>query len=266
MHTASGRTLPVLIESGTGKIIEVFKEARGARVLSQVANLSTAIVGAAHFIASADISKRLHQLNCKVDLLLAFRRIDQVAALERIFTMAKEIARSLPGRSKRLELWRLRGELRELRSVWRRELEHHLRQIENPEDALWILRTLSPQSSLDQDVQQKIAPIQVQLGLIEYALRLDQALAIGSESTREFSITLGDEMKELEAVASLLEEKANYIKLEAERRSVDPLIEATRTIVSHYQSVAASMSLDSGIRQLDASPIELKARGLIRDQ
>jgi hypothetical protein len=47
--------------------------ARGAATLSVV-------VGAAHVISGADISKRLKEVDAKIGLLLAYRRIDQMAS------------------------------------------------------------------------------------------------------------------------------------------------------------------------------------------
>lgn len=244
-HAASGRALPVLINSRTGRTLEMLKEAKGARAISQLANLAAAVVGAAHLIAGADIAKKLNQLNKKVDLLLAYRRIDHVAKLERIFNSAREISRFAPGASKRLELWRLRGELRELRSIWRREFEHHLRQIEAPEEIAWISRTFSTQRSLDRDVHQRITPGHVQIGLIEYALRLDHVLAIGSGTIPEFETSLAHEVRDLELATELLQEKAAYIRSTDGDLSAEPLIREMKMIVEHCRPTVASTLISS---------------------
>ncbi|HEY1258723.1 MAG TPA: hypothetical protein VGF34_05685, partial [Stellaceae bacterium] len=82
-HADSGRLLPVVVDVKTGKAIELMKEAPAARRLAQLTALSSMIVGAAHIIASADIAKKLKIIDGKLDTLLAYRRLDQAAALER---------------------------------------------------------------------------------------------------------------------------------------------------------------------------------------
>jgi hypothetical protein len=100
--------------------------------MARLATISTAVIGAAHIISAADIAKRLKEVDEKINLLLAYRRIDQLAALERIYTSARELCAGAPSLDKQWELWRLRGELRELRIRWRRELNQKLGLIEDP--------------------------------------------------------------------------------------------------------------------------------------
>jgi hypothetical protein len=72
------------MDARSGRVIEQLKEMPVSTVTARLATLSAAIVGAAHFIAGADLAKRLSRVESKLDLLLASRRIDQLARLERI--------------------------------------------------------------------------------------------------------------------------------------------------------------------------------------
>lgn len=140
----SGQLLPVLKDVKTGKIIEQLKGAPLATTASRLAALSAVVVGAAHIVAGADIANRLKRVEKKINLLLALRRIDQEAKLERIFTSARELASGSMSPFKRSEMWRLRGELRELRLTWRRECEYNLRQIEDPKAGNRVVESFPP--------------------------------------------------------------------------------------------------------------------------
>ncbi|MCY2928753.1 MAG: hypothetical protein NTV86_04525 [Planctomycetota bacterium] len=243
---ASGRTLPVLKDVQNGKYLEWLKGAPGAKVLSRLGAMSAAVVGAAHIVAGADIAKRLKQIDSKLNLLLAYRRIDQGAALERIYTSAKELGNGRMNRDKCWELWRLRGELRELRCSWRREFQHHLGLIEDPEEAGWWRRTFSWQKTSDKRVQGQITEGQLQLGLIEYSMRLDQTLAVGSGTVTEFEGTLAGELFELEEVVSLLQAKAGFISGKYPELSVEPTVKAMTDLVEQYKRLLPDSPHPSG--------------------
>lgn len=80
-------------------------------------------------------------------------------------------------------MWRLRGELRQLRSAWRRELQFHLSHIEEPVSAGWLERqfnavtgsVIDRESKAHRRVNNEITENQLHLSLIEYARRLDHA-------------------------------------------------------------------------------------------
>jgi hypothetical protein len=131
-HTTGGARLPLLTDTRTGKIIEQLKGMPISTLTSKLASISSVVVGAAHLVAGADLAKRLARADSKLDLLLASRRIDQIAKLERIYVSARELGSHEMDYERRLEMWRLRGELRELRSAWRQEFQLKLDQIEDP--------------------------------------------------------------------------------------------------------------------------------------
>ncbi len=237
-HGRSGRALPILKDARTGKIIEQMKGVRMAKTLSRLGAMSTAVIGAAHIIAGADLGKRLKQIECKMDLLLAYRRIDQMAALERIYTSAKELgSRAMSREDKCGELWHLRQEIRQLRYTWRGEIQHHLMLIENPKEAGWLKRWFTPKKSSDRRIHEKITEGQLQMGLIEYSMRLDQVLAVGSGTVSEYEGSLADELYEIDAVRELLESKSKLISGKDPDLSVEPVVKAMSAIVEQYRDL-----------------------------
>lgn len=258
-HSESGRLLPVITDLKTGRVIELMKDVPAARRIAQLTALSSTIVGAAHMIASADIAKKLKIIDGKLDTLLAYRRIDQTSVLERIYTSAKELACGPIDESKRLEMWRLRGELRQLRSTWRREFQFHLSHIEEPVSAGWLGRKFNAVASIVTDregdahrrVHNKITEGQLHLSLIEYATRLDHVLAVGSNTLLGFERTLADELVELRVVADLLEAKAGYIGGKKEGLSVEPMVTGMRAMIEHYEAVLPERIAATDLPQLE---------------
>jgi len=161
-----------------------------------------------------------------------------MATLERVYTSAKELLGSGPvSRDICWELWRLRGELRELRCSWRRELQHHLNLIDDPREAGWFKRMFSRQRTIDRKIHGQITEGQLQLGLIEYSLRLDQVLAIVGGTVSQFESTLADELVELDRVARLLREKANLISGKYPELSVEPIADGMRRLIRQYREL-----------------------------
>ncbi len=251
---SSGRLFPHLVNSESRQITEVMKEVGGARkVLAGAAAASTIVVSAAHMIATADLARTLRLVDQKLDLLLAFRRIDQQAALERIYTAAKELLASPLDEVQHMELWRLRGELRELRATWRREFEHHLLQVENPAEKAWIDRTFTRQSSEDRRITGRISEGQIQLAMLEYSLRLDRVLAAASGSLEVSFVTLADELTAIERVGTLLRDKAGFIS-ETRRDAVQPMIDGIDMIVTGYRGLLPSHREMPALAEVTATP------------
>lgn len=247
-HGGSGRFLPLLKDAKTGKIIEQLKGTPMATTLSRLGALSAAVVGAAHIVAGADIAKRLKQVEEKLDLLLAFRQIDKVAALERIYTSAKELASGPMSPIKRWELWHLRGELRELRIAWRREWEHHLTQIKDPKPDNWFVKKFSQlpvtmvartflkkkQDTREAQITEKISEGQAKIAYIGYSFHLEQLLAVASGTEKEFMVTLADELQQLDSLARLLQEKSRLL---TDMQGVEPVVKDLNEIVTQYRSL-----------------------------
>jgi hypothetical protein len=252
---ASGKGLPLVRDVKTGQLIEVMKGAKGAKAMACIASISTAIVGAAHIIAGADIAKRLKEVDAKINLLLAYRLIDQMAALERIYTSARELSAAPMSPEKSWELWRLRGDLRELRIRWRRELRHQLGLIEDPNSAAWYQKMFNWIEPIDRgphsEIHQKITEGQLHISLIEYSIRVDQALAVASGTVPEFEVTLAGELAELESLAELLKSKGGLISGKYPELSVESTQKGLFAIVQEYRKLLPGEPLD--VLQLNAN-------------
>jgi hypothetical protein len=169
--------LPLVTDSKTGKILGIMKEVGGGRkAVAGVAAATTIVVSAAHMISAADLARTLKQVDQKLDRLLVYRRIDQAASLERIYTSARELLALPLDEVRRMEVWRLRGDMRQLRATWRGELEHHLTEIKDPSKDVWF-DWLPSWGNDDNQIIEKISEGQLRLMMIEYSLRLDRVLA-----------------------------------------------------------------------------------------
>jgi hypothetical protein len=247
LHRATGSRLPVLTDVRTGRIIEQLKEMPVATVTSKLASISSLAIGAAHMVAGADIAKRLSRVESKLDFLLATRRVDQMARLERIYLAAQELSlRELDG-NRRFEMWRLRGDLRELRSAWRQELRLKLEHVDDPANAPLLQRLFSTQRSIDRRVKKGISEGEAEVGLIEYAMRLEYVLAVGSDTVEEFQLSQRSELQQLGQLVDQLKEKAGYISGEHPDLSVDPMVQALSSVVTTYEEAVAGPAHDSSM-------------------
>jgi hypothetical protein len=257
-HGSSTRLLPHVIDRQSGQMLEVMKEVGyGRKAITGAAAVSTIVVSAAHMIATADLARKLKLVDEKLDLLLAYRRIDQQAALERIYTAARELLAAPPGEMRRMEVWRLRGELRELRATWRLELEHHLSQIENPAEEAWIDRMFTTQNSYDKRITARISGGLLQLTMVEYSLRIDRVLAAASGTWDASEATLAGELAAIERVGALLKDKAGFIS-ERHRGSAQPMIEGIGMMVAQYRTLLRSrpdLPAAPGITAAQAVPL-----------
>ncbi len=249
----SGNGLPMIRDVKSGRWMEAMKEAKGAKAAARLASIGAVVVSAAHIISGADIAKRLKEVDAKINLLLAYRRIDQMAVLERIYTSARELCLGVSTEESKTELWRLRGELRELRIQWRRELHHQLGLIDDPNSAAWYQKMFNWIEPVDRAphtaVHGKITEGQLHISLIEYSLRLDHTLAVASGTLPAFESTLAGELAELGAVAELLESKAALISKKYPDLSVESTRRGLTEIIAQYGNLLpaelnqASMSL-----------------------
>jgi len=235
LHRATGARLPLLTDAQTGKIIEQLKEMPISTVMSKLASISSLAIGAAHMVAGADLAKRLSRVESKLDFLLATHRIDQMACLERIYIAAQELSLRELDRDRRLEMWRLRGDLRELRYAWREELRLKLEHVEDPASAPLFQRLFATQRSVDQRVREGISKGEAEVALIEYSMRLEYVLAVGSDTIEEFQLSQRSELEQLGQLVDQLKEKAGYISGEHPDLSVDPMVQTLSSVVTTYR-------------------------------
>lgn len=218
-----------------GKIFENMREVGGwKKALRITGSTTTLIVSLAHLISAADLARTLGAVDRKVDLLLALRRMDQSARLERIYYEAQELLQATIDEFGRHRLWSLRGDLRELRTTWRLEAEHHLKLITNPAHADFVERTFSFQSSIDDKVEQGLAAGRAHILYLEYSLRLDRLLAVACDSWEPSFASLQGELDAFERLARLLDKKSGYLSKER-RTAVDPFTDGVRKIVEVHR-------------------------------
>lgn len=117
---------PILVDAA-GRTVEIARLT--PNVIQRLAAISGVVVSVAHVISAADLAHRMKLMETKLDLLIAYRRIDQEAKLERVFYAARELCAGPISSDERQRLWQLRQELRELRIVLRKEWQRELEQI-----------------------------------------------------------------------------------------------------------------------------------------
>lgn len=117
---------PILVDAA-GRTVEIARLT--PNVLQRLAAISGVVVSVANVISAADLAHRMQQMETKLDLLIAYRRIDQEAKLEGVFYAARELCAGPISSDERRQLRQLRQELRELRIVLRKEWQRELEQI-----------------------------------------------------------------------------------------------------------------------------------------
>lgn len=231
-HKATGMRLPQLVDAKTGKVFEKLKEMPVSTITSKLATISGAVVGAAHLIAGADLAKSMERVECKLDQLLALHRIDQLAKLERIYASARELSSKPMDSDRKLEMWRLRGELRELRSAWRQECSLKLSHIEDPANSAWLKRLFTSQRTTDRQLVGNISEGEAEVALINYSMRLEHVLAIGSNTTGEFMYSQTSELEQLDVLHRMLGEKSAYISGKYPELSIEPMDTALSRLIA----------------------------------
>lgn len=237
VHQASGRALPQVADARTGKMVENMKEiGLGRKLLVSAAELSSIAVSAAHIISAADLARTLNRIEKQLDLLIIYRRIDQQAALERIYAFARELLSGPLGDTERLQLWQLRFELRELRATWRREIEYHIEQIENPADDSLFDWVFTKRRTYDKNILGKISEGELRLFLIEYSHRLDQIIAAAGGTWRQSLLSLNDELVSLNRIKISLDKKTQFISKERQK-SAEPVSAWITQIIDNYSKI-----------------------------
>jgi hypothetical protein len=129
----------------------------------------------------------------------------------------------------------MRRDVMELRSAWRRELTYNLNRIEDPANAGWFKQFFTRQSTIDKGIADNVSSGEVELGLIEYSLRLDLALSESSGTLDTFlSKTLLAEIDSLKAVHELIGKKASYISNKYPELTADDVVRSMERIIKAY--------------------------------
>ncbi|WP_318777278.1 hypothetical protein [Chloroflexus sp.] len=245
---------PLLVDSA-GKVVEIGRITGNAA--NVVAATTSVVVAAAHLVSTGDLVRRIGQLQRDVDWLITVRQIDQWAKFERIFYAARELCARPIDQTARMELWRMRQELRELRAILRREWQAKLNQIKiepiwidhlfgrnlgdgvreagnqrmmNPLQKLYEIALIKAQRAATQALNQTLRyPL-----LIELGWRLDHILAIASQTEQEFRKSISDEVDEMAQIVQSIEAKGQPIKLRYQ------LVEPYNELVDRYRQLTMS--------------------------
>lgn len=242
-------TRPILI-GRNGRTTEIGRLSQiGSRAVS---SLTTAVVAAAHIIATADLVHRIEQTRQGVNWLITARRTDQWAKIERIFYAARELCARPIDQTARMELWRMRHDLLELRIVLRREWQAKIEettakllQDNQPLGQLGaMLSGLPPIRDYFDPKQQKQKKITQALDqtldypfMIELGWRLDHVLAVASQTEQGFWGTIGDELNAVAQIVQTIAERGQQIELQYW------LVEPYSELVEHYRQLSQHNSL-----------------------
>ncbi len=226
----NGKLLATVQDTRTGKITELL---RGVPKGARLGALTATVYGLAHLVSAQDLATKLDAISGKVDLLLAFRSIDQRARLEAIYARAKELG-MLPLDVTVIEQLReLRQEVRELRYVWRGEVMHELRSLRDPRPVkrsnARFPGTKKRHAAMHDGLREAVGRV----ALMEFSLRLEHLLAVASDEAEPFLRVLPDELGAWDELADLLQAKARTIGYE--ELTAQPYVEAVREIVSVYR-------------------------------
>ncbi len=235
-HQESGRNLAGIHDAVSGKFVGQLREVPLNRLMGQVASIAILTVGAAHLVAGADIAKRLNRIEAKLDALIAFRQIDQMAKLHRIYNQAKQLLSGQLNDDAYNKLWQLQGELMELRAVWCGELKHKLEQIIDPrmkpQYKLSIIR-----KNWDNTIFKQLVECEQESFKIRYSLLLEHVIAVSNRELGRFITSLPGELEELSNVSGLFHNKAEYLSGVYPEYSVEPMERAISVTIDGYNEL-----------------------------
>lgn len=239
----AGKRLPTLVQA-SGQITEnariIGPLAKGTRI---AANLSIAVVTAAHIISGADVCKKLNKLGEKVDFLVAAHRIDQLARIEAVYRQAKEILHLPQTDQTRMELHRLGRDLYEVRSAWRQEILFNLNTTQKTEESQNKLVAWCQSWSRkgkDGKVSYAVSRAESEIQLINSSFAIHLALAQSAGTLDTFmQVSLRDELEELDRVAQLMNERISWIdeKHPELKSQMSETIEKLKAITQLYGSM-----------------------------
>jgi len=250
----SRKMLPHIRSSETGRILEQF---RGGKVslASKLASLSTMIIGAAHIVSGADISRKLDRIQEGISFLVAARKIDQMADLRSVyenireqFTLEKspEVERDLKKEIKYLS---------RLRYTWIGEVEYHLNQLsyeDSYDSRSWLKKLFSRKETVDGKISQKITPFTAELQLIDFTVIMELLIYEYCGISNHLSeVRMVDEVASIEKIKGLLLEKSSL--LTADNLNVNTVISGFDDLINKCECFVADFKPETEI-----NPVEIR--------
>lgn len=171
--------------------------------------------------------------------------IDQRAKLYRVYTQARELLHGPMTADSLTEMWRLRGELRELRSVWRQEATRKVSRIEDPNSASLLRRKLMSRHRIAERIGAQMGDVTGELQLVEYSMRLEYVLGIAAGSLDEFQRCEEEDLRQMNELRVLMQQKANWIDDSLRGVSAQPLVDTVSDVVAAYGELLSSSVSDA---------------------
>ena len=216
-YAESGKLLPHIRSPETGKIIEQFKGA-DFQLASKLASVSSMIVGAAHIISGADISRKLDRIQEGVSFLVAARKIDQLADLRSIYEYIRELLSLEKTSETEQDLKKEVRHLSKLRYTWINEIEFHLHQIsckDSYESKSWLKKLFSREKKANQEIANKLTPFSIELQLIDFTLAMELLIYEYCGISNYLSeVRMADEVTKIQKIKRLFNEKSSLLTKE----------------------------------------------------
>jgi hypothetical protein len=189
------------------KIVELGNVDAIAQWTNRLANTTALVVALAHVISGADLSRRLAKVQAGIDQLLAYRGIDQLAALRTAYeSLRDEFAKDKPNVDRIL---RCRDEIREVRHRLVAESVEDLQRIlplprrhrlEPASVHAWRVR---PESKVSRSRQHALRGALKKAILASHCLRLEQVVAFLSDEFETIELPSAEAVTDFRRLATI---------------------------------------------------------------
>lgn len=249
LHSESGRLLPWMHDS-SGRIIEQAKSA--STIGLRLAQSWALLVSVAHLVSGLDVVKRLKEIDRKLSLLVAGRRIDQDAALNRIYTEARGILMRKIDAATIRELKKHRYDLYQLRQVWYGEISELVRSTSIPDRSAWHHSSWLRRGSREKKAIGELAPVVDKLQRLRLALLTDACLAVASGTSEDFfENALPSELDFWVPLSAEVQQTSNRFRKEATKNQVEGIRSGIDAYCSLLQGLVGRQILDPDTRLTD---------------
>ncbi|MCA9396086.1 MAG: hypothetical protein KC649_02855 [Candidatus Omnitrophica bacterium] len=205
-HKETGKLLPTIVDSDTGKFVEQFKGINPSKI--NWASMTNLVFNAAHMIAGYDNAQQIKKLSKNIEQLLEGRKIDKQARLEACYIIVKELmSKENITREEKHYLLHIHKELVELRSNWKNEIISHLGHINDPAKDGWFEKTFTFNKTKDNNIKSGVSKFEEQLIQFKFAIDFDILICMNIEHP----ISLIDDLAGITKIRKLLEEKRTFL-------------------------------------------------------
>jgi hypothetical protein len=100
---------------------------------------------------------------------------------------------------------------------------------------------------MDERVKRGISDGEAEVALVEYSLRLEYVLAVGSDTIDEYQHSQESELQQLAQLVDELRQKASYISGKYADLSVDPMVQALSAVLAAYRTFSRCMVISAEV-------------------